>query len=117
MTNHLANLLTQSEIIRFEVVSAQRVDYQYKISSLDLYDNSSRREIDFATAMTASVQAVTLNPLPMAVWAAIIGIGLFASIITVFLALPLVLPVLGHGTWHMYRKVVASVSQPAAERL
>ncbi len=75
------------------------------------------REIDFATAMTASVQAVTLNPLPMAVWAAIIGIGLFASIITAFLALPLVLPVLGHGTWHMYRKVVASVSQPAAERL
>ena len=51
MTNHLANLLTQSEIIRFEVVSAQRVDYQYKISSLDLYDNSSRREIDFATSV------------------------------------------------------------------
>jgi tetratricopeptide (TPR) repeat protein len=51
MTNHLANLLTQSEIIRFEVVSAQRVDYQYRISSLDLYDNSSRREIDFATSV------------------------------------------------------------------
>ncbi len=49
MTNHLADLLTQSEIIRFEVVSAQRVDYQYRISNLDLFDTSSRREIDFAT--------------------------------------------------------------------
>lgn len=75
------------------------------------------REIDFATAMTASVKAVLANPLPMAIWAAIIVLGLAASIITAFLTLPLVLPVLGHGTWHMYRKVVGSVSQTEAERL
>ena len=75
------------------------------------------REIDFATAMTASVRAVTVNPLPMVVWAAIIGLCLLGAIITLFIALPVILPVLGHGTWHMYRKVVASAVQPEAERL
>jgi len=75
------------------------------------------REIDFATAMTSSVRAVTRNPLPMVVWAAIIGLGIIAAFVTVFIALPLILPVLGHGTWHMYRKVVASAVQPEAERL
>lgn len=69
------------------------------------------RDIDFATAMTASVRAVMANPLPMAVWAAIIGLCLFGAIITFFIALPVVLPVLGHGTWHMYRKVVAADMQ------
>jgi uncharacterized membrane protein len=75
------------------------------------------REIDFATAMTASVRAVFANPLPMAVWAAIVGLCLLATIITFFIALPVILPVLGHGTWHMYRKVVATAAQPEAERL
>lgn len=75
------------------------------------------REIDFATAMTASVRAVMANPLPMAVWAAFIGLCLSAAIITFFVTLPLILPVLGHGTWHMYRKVVATATQPEAERL
>jgi len=75
------------------------------------------RDIDFATAMTASVRAVTTNPLPMAVWALIIVLCLLGAIMTFFIALPVILPVLGHGTWHMYRKVVASIVQPEAERL
>lgn len=75
------------------------------------------REIDFATAMTTSVRAVLANPLPMAVWAAIIGAGVVISLATVFIALPVILPVLGHGTWHMYRKVVAAIVQPEAKRL
>ncbi len=73
------------------------------------------REIDFATAMTASVRAVAANPLPMALWAVIVGLALFASIITVFITLPVILPVLGHATWHMYRKVVGDTVQPEAE--
>ena len=75
------------------------------------------RDIDFATAMTTSVRAVTTNLLPMFIWAVIIGICLLCAIITLFITLPIILPVLGHGTWHMYRKVVASASQPEAERL
>lgn len=68
------------------------------------------REIDFATAMTASVRAVIANPLPMAVWAGIIGVCLAASMLTFFVTLPVILSVLGHGTWHMYRKVVVAES-------
>jgi uncharacterized membrane protein len=75
------------------------------------------RDIDFATAMTTSVRAVFVNPLPMAIWATIIGVGIVVSFATVFIALPIILPVLGHGTWHMYRKVVAVVVQPEAKRL
>lgn len=75
------------------------------------------RDIDFATAMTASVRSVIANPLPMAIWAAIIGVSILIIIITAFIALPVILPVLGHGTWHMYRKVVGTTTQPEAERL
>ncbi len=67
--------------------------------------------------MTTSVRAVFANPVPMAVWAAIIGVGIVISLATVFIALPVILPVLGHGTWHMYRKVVAGIVQPEAKRL
>lgn len=75
------------------------------------------RDIDFVTAMTSSVRAVAANPLPMAVWAATIGLCLFASIATFFIILPVTLPVLGHASWHFYRKVVASAAQPEAKRV
>jgi tetratricopeptide (TPR) repeat protein len=51
MANHLGDLLTQSEIIRFEVISAQRVDYDYKISAVDLVDSQDEALIDFATSV------------------------------------------------------------------
>jgi hypothetical protein len=49
-TNYLSDLLTQSEIIRFEVLDAQRVDYQYKMQNPDLGD-SKTLEVDFATSV------------------------------------------------------------------
>lgn len=75
------------------------------------------RDIDFVTAITTSVKAVTQNIFPMFIWAGIIGVSILISFMTFFIALPVLLPVLGHGTWHMYRKVVASAVQPEAERL
>lgn len=51
MANHLNDMLTQSEIIRFEVVDAQRVDYQYKASNVELADSSATLDLDFATAV------------------------------------------------------------------
>jgi len=47
---YLQDLLTQSEIIRFEVVDAQRVDYQYKMQNTELADSSENIDLDFATA-------------------------------------------------------------------
>lgn len=49
--NYLNDKLTQSEIIRFEVVDAQRVDYSYKASNVELTDSASKLDLDFATAV------------------------------------------------------------------
>jgi tetratricopeptide (TPR) repeat protein len=50
-TAYLGDLLTQSEIIRFEVVDAQRLDYQYKMANPDLDDQLVGQAIDFATSV------------------------------------------------------------------
>lgn len=65
------------------------------------------REVDFVTAMITSFQTVTANPLPMLVWAALIAALTFAAMIPAFLGLFLVLPLLGHATWHLYRLITA----------
>ena len=64
------------------------------------------RDIDFATAMMSSVKAVKTNPLPMLAWAAIIAALLAAGLLTALLGLLIVLPLLGHATWHVYRALV-----------
>ena len=57
------------------------------------------------TAVATSVRAVLGNPGPMAVWGLIVAGGLVLGSIPVFLGLIIVMPVLGHATWHLYRKV------------
>jgi uncharacterized membrane protein len=64
------------------------------------------REVGLATAVWTSVRAVIANPVPMAVWGLIVASGLVIGSIPLFLGLIIVLPVLGHATWHLYRKVV-----------
>jgi uncharacterized membrane protein len=67
------------------------------------------RDVDFVTAMVTSVRAVVTSPLPMIGWAAIIVILLIVSALPYFLGLLVTLPVLGHATWHLYRRIVAPV--------
>jgi uncharacterized membrane protein len=67
------------------------------------------RDVDFVTAMVTSVRAVVASPLPMIGWAAIIVVLLIVSAIPYFLGLVVTLPVLGHATWHLYRRIVAPV--------
>ena len=64
------------------------------------------RQIDFVTAMITSVRSVKANPKAMVVWGIIIGVSMGISILSVFLALIVVLPVLGHTTWHLYRRII-----------
>jgi uncharacterized membrane protein len=52
------------------------------------------------------VRAVAVNPAPMAVWGLIVAAGLVIGSIPFLLGLAIVLPVLGHATWHLYRTVV-----------
>ena len=57
--------------------------------------------------MTVSFQAVTDNLHAMLHWAWIVVALLFVAMLPLFLGLLVVLPVLGHATWHIYRKVIA----------
>jgi uncharacterized membrane protein len=64
------------------------------------------RDVDFVTAMITSVRAVATSPGPMIGWAFVIAVVLMASAMPVFLGLVVTLPVLGHATWHLYRRIV-----------
>jgi uncharacterized membrane protein len=67
------------------------------------------RDVDFVTAMITSVRAVVTSPLPMIGWAATIVLLLIVSVLPTFLGLVFTLPILGHASWHLYRRIVAPV--------
>ncbi|KPQ07216.1 MAG: putative integral membrane protein [Rhodobacteraceae bacterium HLUCCA12] len=64
------------------------------------------RRVDFMTAIITSMAAVRANPGVMARWAAIIVALTVLAMVPLFLGLFLVLPLLGHATWHLYRRTV-----------
>ena len=64
------------------------------------------RGVDAVSAAGTSLRAVCANPGPMAAWAAIVAGLLLLGALPFLLGLPVVLPILGHATWHLYRKVV-----------
>jgi uncharacterized membrane protein len=64
------------------------------------------RNVGIATAIGTSVRAVRTNPATMALWGLIVTAALALGSLPFFVGLVVVLPVLGHATWHLYRKVV-----------
>ncbi len=64
------------------------------------------RDVGAAAALMTSVRAVWKNPLPMALWGLIVAALLLIGSLPAFVGLAVVMPVLGHATWHLYRKVV-----------
>jgi uncharacterized membrane protein len=65
------------------------------------------RDVGAAAAVETSFRAVIKNPLPMALWGLIVAIGLVIGSIPFFVGLAVVIPIFGHATWHLYRKVIA----------
>lgn len=65
------------------------------------------RDVDFVTAMITSVRCVLANPVQMMAWAVVIALLLGVSLLSGFLGLFVSLPVLGHASWRLYRKLVA----------
>lgn len=63
-------------------------------------------EIDFVTAMITSVRTVIDNPVPMLCFGLVVGMLAVAAMVPAFLGLPVILPILGHATWHLYRMAV-----------
>ncbi len=72
------------------------------------------RDVDFVTAMITSAEVVRSNHITMLKWAAVIGVAVFAAMIPLFLGLLVVLPVLGHATWHLYRRAVPTEAAAGA---
>ena len=65
------------------------------------------REVDFITAIIVSVKSVTSNGPIMLIWAMFIAVLLFLAMLPGFMGLFLVVPLLGHATWHLYRRVIS----------
>jgi uncharacterized membrane protein len=65
------------------------------------------REVGVDTAIRTSLRVVIANPSTMAGWGLIVAGGLVLGSLPFFLGLIVVMPVLGHATWHLYREVVA----------
>jgi uncharacterized membrane protein len=68
------------------------------------------REVDVVTAMLASLEAVLENPLPMALWGALIAGFILLGILTAFVGFVVAFPLIGHATWHAFRALVADTS-------
>jgi uncharacterized membrane protein len=65
------------------------------------------RDVGVVAAVETSARAVAANPVQMALWGLIVVAGLVVGSLLLFAGLAVVIPVLGHATWHLYRKVVA----------
>jgi len=59
-------------------------------------------------AMVTSLRVAAKNPMPILAWGLIVAVLLVAGSLPAFLGLAIVIPLLGHATWHLYRKVVVS---------
>lgn len=66
------------------------------------------KEIDFVTAMLLSLETVKQNFVVMVAWAFVIATLVFWAMVPLFMGLLIVLPVLGHATWHLYRRALIS---------
>lgn len=65
------------------------------------------REVDFVTAMITSFELVRQSPLVMLGWGGFIAVTLFVSMLPGFLGLFFTLPIFGHASWHLYKRVIA----------
>ncbi len=65
------------------------------------------RKVSAATAVRTSVRAVIASPAAMAVWGLFVAAALIVGALPLFFGLAVAFPVLGHATWHLYRKTVS----------
>jgi len=73
------------------------------------------RDVGAVEAVLTSYRAVRKNPMVMAAWGLIVAGSLVIGSLPFLLGLTVVMPVLGHTTWHLYRKVVERAPRPRPE--
>jgi len=64
------------------------------------------RKASMVMAIATSCRAVAANPGPMAIWGLIVALGLALGSLPLLIGLVVVMPVLGHATWHLYRRMI-----------
>ena len=64
------------------------------------------RRVGVPVAVATSLRVARKNPVVIATWGAIVAVSLALGSIPLLLGLIVVLPVLGHATWHLYRRAV-----------
>ncbi|MGH6859444.1 MAG: DUF2189 domain-containing protein [Phyllobacterium sp.] len=70
------------------------------------------RDVGALSAIVTSIRAIWTNPVAMALWGLIVAALLVVGFLTLFVGLAIIIPVLGHATWHLYRKVVVAPPSP-----
>jgi uncharacterized membrane protein len=70
------------------------------------------RNVDSITAIVTSVNAVLRNKAAMFVWVCLIGAGLLVGVMTGLLGLIVILPLIGHATWHGYLETIDASAFP-----
>jgi uncharacterized membrane protein len=73
------------------------------------------RRISATAAAATSIKAVLHNPLTMVLWGLIVAAALLIGSLPFFVGLAIAIPVLGHSTWHLYRKAVVAEDLPPRE--
>jgi uncharacterized membrane protein len=64
------------------------------------------RDVGAAMAVLTSLRAMMTNPVAMAAWGVVVAAMLVIGMLPVFFGLAIVMPILGHATWHLYRRIV-----------
>jgi uncharacterized membrane protein len=70
------------------------------------------RNVGAGVAMLTSVKVMLANPVTMALWGLLVAVLLVIGSLPLFIGLAVVVPVLGHATWHLYRKVIEPNPHP-----
>ncbi|PTM91975.1 DUF2189 domain-containing protein [Mycoplana dimorpha] len=72
------------------------------------------RDVGAVSAVETSLRATVTNPAPVAFWGLIVAVCLIIGTIPIFAGLAVMMPILGHATWHLYRKLVVPETAPIA---
>ena len=74
------------------------------------------RQVSIPVAVASSWQVILANPIPMALWGAIIMVLTLLGFASALVGLVLVVPWLGHASWHAYRDLLDVSALPERER-
>ena len=109
MTNFAGNVLGTAGGIKLIVVG-NLVGFVFAAVTLVIaafsFPLALDHDVSLPTAIMTSVRVALANPATMAVWGLVVVGGLVLGAIPAFVGLAVVMPVLGHATWHLYRRAV-----------